>query len=72
MEDPVKMQPARRLPLPVWLRSFVRDTRGANMVEYIIVLGVIALAALGAFTTLGNKVKDKVGEESNKVGEIKF
>jgi Flp pilus assembly pilin Flp len=38
-------------------RRFLRDTRGANMVEYIILTGVIALFALFAFNEFGGAIK---------------
>jgi pilus assembly protein Flp/PilA len=53
------------------LRSLLRDCRGANMVEYMIIVGVIALCALAAFETFGDKVKKKIEEEGGKVAGIK-
>lgn len=46
------------------------DTRGANMVEYMIVVGVIALAAIGAFTQFGSSVKGKIQEQGGTVSGI--
>ena len=37
-------------------RHFVNDTRGANLVEYIILVGVVALIALAGFKLFGTKV----------------
>jgi Flp pilus assembly pilin Flp len=51
-------------------KSLVKDTRGAGLVEYIILVGVIALIAIAGFKTFGNKVSDKVTEQGNSVGEI--
>ncbi len=50
--------------------SFVKDTRGANLVEYIILVGVVALIALAGFKLFGTSVTDKVNEQSNSVNAI--
>ncbi len=52
------------------LQALLGDTRGANMVEYMIVVGVIALAAIGAFTAFGGNVKSKIQEQGGTVGGI--
>lgn len=51
-------------------KSFLRDTRGANMVEYIILVGVVALIALAGFKIFGKGVDAKIQEQSGKVGGI--
>ena len=38
-------------------KSFLRDEEGAAMVEYGLLVGLIALVAVGAVTTLGSSVK---------------
>ena len=52
------------------LRSLLRDTRGANMVEYILLVGVVALISIAAFKMFGGKVQDKIKEQGNSVGQI--
>lgn len=52
------------------LRRFRRDTRGANMVEYILLVGVVALIAIAGFKLFGSKVREKVDEQSTSVGGI--
>jgi Flp pilus assembly pilin Flp len=37
-------------------RSLARDTRGESMVEYLIIVGVVALLAITAFTGFGSQV----------------
>ncbi len=53
------------------IRSIVRrlrgDTRGANMVEYIILVGVVALLAIVAFRAFNKSVSAKVNEEGDAV-----
>ena len=53
----------RRLPL-------IKNTAGANMVEYILLVGVVALIAIAGFKVFGNKVKDKINEQGTSVGGI--
>jgi Flp pilus assembly pilin Flp len=51
-------------------RDFLKDTRGANLVEYIILVGVVALIALAGFKIFGKGVTDKVNEQATSVGAI--
>jgi Flp pilus assembly pilin Flp len=52
------------------IRRLIQDKRGANMVEYIIVVAVIALVAIAAFRTFGNSVNTKTNEQAGKVDAI--
>ena len=52
------------------VRKLVKDTRGANLVEYIILVGVIALIALAGFRIFGKKVLKKVNDQATKVEGI--
>jgi Flp pilus assembly pilin Flp len=52
------------------IRQLIKDTRGANLVEYIILVGVIALIALAGFKMFGTKVQAKIQEQAGKVGQI--
>jgi pilus assembly protein Flp/PilA len=49
------------------IKKLLQDKRGANMVEYIIVVAVIALVAIAAFRTFGTAVNSKT-EERNLTG----
>ena len=51
-------------------KKLLQDTRGANLVEYIILVGVIALIAIAGFKTFGGKVQDKVNEQAGSVSGI--
>ena len=42
--------------------------RGANSVEYIILVGVVALGALAAFQAFGESVSTKIKQQSSTVG----
>lgn len=52
------------------IRRLIQDKRGANMVEYIIVVAVIALVAIAAFRTFGKAVDSKVKEKESDVSAI--
>lgn len=51
-------------------RSFLKDTRGANLVEYIILVGVVALIALAGYKFFGSRVTEKINEQGDSVGAI--
>ncbi|XYH94747.1 Flp family type IVb pilin [Sorangium sp. So ce1128] len=51
-------------------RSLLRDNRGANLVEYIMLVGVIALIAIAGFKLFGGKVEQKIKEQADSVGDI--
>jgi len=39
--------------------ALLRDTRGANLVEYLVIVGLIALVAMAGFRAFGRSVDDK-------------
>jgi Flp pilus assembly pilin Flp len=51
-------------------RGLLGDTRGANIVEYVILVGVVALIAVAGFRMFGGKVTEKITEQGNSVGNI--
>ena len=52
------------------LQKLLQDRAGANLVEYIILVGVIALIAIVAFQLFGQKITDKVNDQAAKVEQI--
>jgi len=50
--------------------NLLKDTQGANLVEYIILVGVIALIAIAGFKIFGGKVREKVDQQAGSVGGI--
>lgn len=59
------------IPMNIIRKSrLFRDTRGANMVEYIIMVGLVALIALIGFKMFGEKVQKKIQDQSTAVEGI--
>ncbi|AKU94085.1 hypothetical protein AKJ09_00749 [Labilithrix luteola] len=52
------------------MSKLVKDTRGANFVEYLVIVGVVALVGLTAFVAFGGKVTTKIGQEGDRVNSI--
>ena len=52
------------------LAALARDDRGANMVEYIILVGMVAILALAGFKTFGSQVRAKVDQQADTVSVI--
>jgi Flp pilus assembly pilin Flp len=52
------------------VRRLARNERGANMVEYIILVGIVALLAIVAFRFFNNSVKAKVNQQADSVNKI--
>ena len=57
-------------PMMIKLQKLLQDRAGANLVEYIILVGVIALIAIVAFQLFGQKITDKVNDQAAKVEQI--
>jgi pilus assembly protein Flp/PilA len=52
------------------VRRFVNDKRGANLVEYIILVGLIALIAIVGFKLFGQSVRGKIDQQTESVMHI--
>jgi pilus assembly protein Flp/PilA len=52
------------------VKRLLKDTRGAISVEYIILVGVVALLSIAAFTTFGSDIQGKITEEGGIVSGI--
>ena len=56
------------LVLKTWLQAkLARDERGASLVEYILLVALIALAVIGAVVFLRNQVSDKFEYAGSKI-----
>ena len=56
------------LVLKTWLQAkFTKDEQGANLVEYILLVALIALAVIAAVVFLGGEVSSKFQETGDKL-----
>ena len=53
--------------MSTWLRNFVREDDGASMVEYGLLLALIAVVAIAAVTTVGGKVGNTFNNTAAKL-----
>jgi Flp pilus assembly pilin Flp len=51
-------------------KTLLSDTRGAGLVEYIILVGLIALVAISGFEYFGDKVNTKAEDLGDDVEAI--
>jgi pilus assembly protein Flp/PilA len=47
--------------------SFLKKTDGAALIEYALIASLIAIAAIAAMGSLGNKIKDKFSHISDNL-----
>jgi len=52
------------------LRRLMRDERGAGLLEYAILAGLIAIAAFMAFKGFGTSVSGVVGKQAQSISTI--
>jgi Flp pilus assembly pilin Flp len=52
-------------------RSLRRNTRGAGLVEYIVLVGLVALAAIAGFRIFGTSVNQKARTLGGEVRDIR-
>ncbi len=53
--------------LKTWLTSFAKTERGASLVEYALLVALIAVVVIGAVTLLGNTARDNFSEVSSSI-----
>ena len=54
--------------LKTWLQArFTKDERGANLVEYILLIALIAILVIAAVAFLRGKVTDKFSEAGSSL-----
>jgi len=52
------------------LPRLLSSTRGAGFVEYIILVGLVALFCIAAYQAFGDAVTQKVNDQATEVGGI--
>ena len=50
-----------------WLRARVRDERGASLVEYALLVALIAVVCIAAITLLGGNASQKFESVGNSI-----
>lgn len=53
--------------IKTWLASYAKTERGASLVEYALLVALIAVVVIGAVTLLGNTANDKFSEVSSSL-----
>ncbi len=51
-------------------RRLAKDNNGAAITEYVIIVGVIAVLAIGGYQTFGANVKAKVETQGQAIGNL--
>ncbi|HEY2735985.1 MAG TPA: Flp family type IVb pilin [Polyangiales bacterium] len=70
MTDTTTLTSAAKPRLARRIANFVDDQRGASFIEYIIVVGLVAIIAIAAFQTFGTKVVDKLTQETTALDTL--
>ena len=50
--------------------ELARDERGASFIEYVIVAGLVAIAAIGAFNLFGTAIQTQIGNETTAINNM--
>jgi pilus assembly protein Flp/PilA len=53
--------------IAVWLRARVGDDRGASLVEYALLVALIAVVCIAAITLLGKNASGKFSSVANSI-----
>lgn len=51
------------------IRSRITDERGASLVEYALLLALIAVVCIGAITLIGNSASNKLSSAGSAIGK---
>ncbi|MEY2460151.1 MAG: pilus assembly protein Flp/PilA [Acidimicrobiaceae bacterium] len=54
--------------LATWIRAHAKDERGASLVEYALLVALIAIVCLAAITLLGNNASQKFDSTAQSLG----
>lgn len=57
-----------RLSLPLAVARFLRDEDGATLIEYALLVALIAIVCVGAITLVGNNVNSKLNSAATSLG----
>jgi len=59
--------PLRRVARPTSIKRFCKDDRGLSTVEYVIILVLIAVSAIGIWKTFGETIVTKITNSNTKI-----
>lgn len=68
MEEAITHAPtrsSRHFAVARFCRAFWRDEDGASLIEYVLLVALIAIVAVGAITLLGSNANAKLGTASD-------
>jgi len=51
-------------------KTLVKDTKGANLVEYMMLVGLIAIVAMVGFQKFGKTVDKKISDQGGTVDKL--
>ena len=72
MPDSLLVAPAQApRSLLARLRGLAADSRGASFIEYVIVVGLVAIIAIAAFQKFGETVVKKLEDETKALDKVK-
>ncbi len=54
--------------LKTWLKAQAKTERGASLVEYALLVALIAVVCIAAVSFIGNSASDKFSEVGNSLG----
>jgi pilus assembly protein Flp/PilA len=54
--------------LVTWLTAHIKSDRGASMVEYALLVGLIAVVAIVGVSALGNRINTNFQNVSSRLG----
>ena len=52
------------------IQNLLQDQKGAGFTEYLILVGLIAIICITAFTDFGQAVSDKATDFSSQIGDL--
>jgi pilus assembly protein Flp/PilA len=53
------------------IKNFLRDETGLELSEYAVAAALVAIAVVGAFSTLGTTISTKIGELTGHIASGK-
>ena len=54
--------------IKAWLQAQAKTERGASLVEYALLVALIAVVCIAAITFIGNQASDKFSQVGNSLG----